>query len=129
MTRRTLVRVRWGGILLVLLGVLAGVALITVSTPLGRYIARGALAEAKILAHRRSIAVMAADSGTPPAIRAKLQLVLEARRFAADSLGLPAKDAFTQYTKLDHDTLVRVRWGGILLVLLGVLAGVALITA
>lgn len=97
--------------MLVLLGVLAGVALLVAATPMGRYLARGALAEAKILARRRSIAGMVADSATPPAVRAKLNLVLEARRFAADSLGLPAKDAFTQYTKLEHDTLVLVLSG------------------
>lgn len=111
MTRRKLVRVRWGGVLLLLLGILAGVALITAATPLGRYIVRGALAEAKILEHRRSIAAMAADSATPPAVRAKLQLVIEARRFAVDSLGLPAKNAFIQYSKLEHDTLVLVLSG------------------
>ena len=111
MTRRKLVRVRWGGILLVLLGVLAGVALLTAVTPMGRYIARGALAEARILSRRQSIAKLVADSATSPAIRAKLQLVLEARKFAADSLGLPAKNAFTQYTKLEHDTLVLVLSG------------------
>jgi predicted aminopeptidase len=110
-TRRRLVRVRWGGILLVVLGVLAGVALLTAATPMGRYLARGALAEAKILAHRESIARLAADSATPPATRAKLNLVLEARRFAVDSLGLPAKNAFTQYTRLEHDTLVLVLSG------------------
>jgi predicted aminopeptidase len=110
-TRRRLVRVRWGGILLVVLGVLAGIALLTAATPMGRYLARGALAEAKILAHRQSIAKLAADSATPAPIRAKLNLVLEARRFAVDSLGLPAKDAFTQYTKLEHDTLVLVLSG------------------
>ncbi len=111
MTRRKLVRVRWGGVLFVLLGILAGVALVTAATPMGRYIFRGAVAEAKILARRQSIAKLVADSATPPAIRAKLQLVMEARRFAVDSLGLPAKDAFTQYTKLDHDTLVLVLSG------------------
>jgi predicted aminopeptidase len=105
------VRVRWGGILLVLLGILAGVALITAATPMGRYLARGAVAEARILAHRQSIAKMIADSTTAPAVRAKLQLVQEARRFAVDSLGLPAKDAFTQYSKLEHDTLVLVLSG------------------
>jgi predicted aminopeptidase len=110
-TRRKIVRVRWGGILFVLLAVLAGAALLTAATPMGRYLARGAMAEAKILAHRQSIARLAADSATPPAVRAKLQLVLEARRFAVDSLGLPAKDAFTQYTKLEHDTLVLVLSG------------------
>jgi predicted aminopeptidase len=110
-TRRKLVRVRWGGILFVLLGILAGVALLGAVTPMGRYIARGALAEAGILSRRQSIAKLVADSATPPAIRAKLQLVLEARKFAADSLGLPAKKAFTQYTKLEHDTLVLVLSG------------------
>lgn len=104
-------RVRWGGILLVLLGVIAGLALLTAATPMGRYLARGAMAEARILARRQSIARLAADSSTPPAIRAKLNLVLEARRFAVDSLGLPAKRAFTQYTKLEHDTLVLVLSG------------------
>ncbi|HEV8409821.1 MAG TPA: aminopeptidase [Gemmatimonadaceae bacterium] len=111
MRQRKLVRVRWGGILLVLLGVLAAVALVVAATPMGRYIARGAVAEAKILGRRQSIAKMVADSSTPPAVRAKLQLVLEARKFAVDSLGLPAKDAFTQYTKLEHDTLVLVLSG------------------
>jgi predicted aminopeptidase len=105
------VRVRWGGILLVVLGVVAAMALITAATPMGRYLARGAMAEAKILARRQSIAKLAADSATPPAVRAKLNLVLEARRFAVDSLGLPAKNAFTQYTKLEHDTLVLVLSG------------------
>ena len=104
-------RVRWGGILVVLLGVLAGVALLVAATPMGRYLARGAVAETKILSRRQSIAKLVEDTATPPAVRAKLQLVLEARRFAVDSLGLPAKNAFTQYTKLEHDTLVLVLSG------------------
>lgn len=108
---RALVRVRCGGILIVLLGVVAGLALLVAATPMGRYLARGAAAEAKILARRQSIAKLAADSTTPPAVRAKLELVLEARRFAVDSLGLPAKKSFTEYTKLDHDTLVLVLSG------------------
>ena len=111
MSGKKLVRVRWGGVFFVLLGVLAGIALLTAATPMGRYLARGAVAEAKILAHRQSIAKLVADSTTPPAVRAKLQLVLEARAFAVDSLGLPAKDSFTQYTKLEHDTLVLVLSG------------------
>jgi predicted aminopeptidase len=105
------VRVRWGGIGLILLGVVAGVAVLAAATPMGRYFARGAYEEAKILSRRQSIAKLVADSTTPPGTRAKLQLVLEARRFAVDSLGLPAKDAFTQFTRLDHDTLVLVLSG------------------
>ncbi|MBI3569385.1 MAG: aminopeptidase, partial [Gemmatimonadetes bacterium] len=96
--RRRLVRARWGGIGLIVLGVLAGTALLVAATPMGRYLARGAWAEARILARRRSITALVADSATAPAVRAKLRLVLEARAFAVDSLGLPAKDAFTQFT-------------------------------
>ena len=104
-------RVRWGGIGLVLLGIVAGTALLVAVTPMGRYLAHGAWEEAKILKRRQSIARLVADSSTPALMRAKLQLVLEARRFAVDSLGLPAKDAFTQFTQLDHDTLVLVLSG------------------
>ena len=111
MRERRLVRVRWGGIGLVLLGIVAVGALLAALTPVGRYLARGAWEEGKILSRRQSIARLAADSATPPAVRAKLQLVLEARRFAVDSLGLPAKDVFTQFTQLDHDTLVLVLSG------------------
>jgi predicted aminopeptidase len=46
-----------------------------------------------------------------PETRAKLALVLEARRYSVDSLGLPAGKAFTQYTQLDSDTLVLVLSG------------------
>ena len=101
-------RVRWGGIGLIILGLLAAGAIVIAASPLGRYLVRAAAAESKILWRRRPIETLVADSATPPVIRAKLRLVLEARRFAVDSLGLPAKNAFTQYTQLDHDTLVLV---------------------
>lgn len=104
-------RVRWGGIALVLLGIVAGASLLVAATPMGRYLARGAWAEAGILARRRPISQLVNDGAIPQADRAKLRLVLEARAFAVDSLGLPAKDAFTQFTQLDHDTLVLVLSG------------------
>ena len=47
---------------------------------------------------------------TPP-IAAKLRLVLAARAFAADSIGLRAKQSFTTYSHLDRDTLVLVLSG------------------
>ncbi len=97
-----------GRLLVVLLG---GVALLAVVTPIGRYLARGAVAEGQILWRRQSIERMVADPATDAGTRAKLQLVLEARRFAADSLGLPAREAFTQFTRLEHDTLVLVLSG------------------
>jgi predicted aminopeptidase len=102
---------RLGWIGWVLLGIVGGGAALVAATPMGRYIARAAWEEGKILSRRRSIADLVADPRTPAATRAKLQLVLEARTFAADSLGLPARDAFTKFTRLDHDTLVLVLSG------------------
>lgn len=104
-------KLRWGGIGLVLLGIATGGALLLVATPLGRYIARAAWEESRILRARTPIARLVHDTMIAPAVRAKLQLVLEARAFAEDSLGLPAKEAFTQYTQLERDTLVLVLSG------------------
>ena len=79
--------------------------------PTGRYLARAAWAEGRILAHRRAITAIVADPSTPPRIAAKLNLVLAARRFAAESIGLTAKQSFTTFTQLDRDTLVLVLSG------------------
>ncbi len=93
------------------MGIVGGAALLSAATPTGRYLARGVWEEGRILARRQSIMAMALDSATPPATRAKLELVLAARRFAVDSLGLPARNSFTKFTQLDHDTLVLVLSG------------------
>ena len=105
------VRARLGGVALILLAIAAGGALLVAATPLGRYLVRAAWEEGKILRGRRSIAALVRDTTTAPATRAKLELVLDARAFARDSLGLPAKDAFTQFTQLESDTLVLVLSG------------------
>jgi len=89
------------------LGVLAAVVLFVVS-PMGCYLSRAAYEEARILARRTPIDRLVADADTPPAERAKLQLVLEARRFAADSVGLRPEQSFTRFSRLDRDTLVLV---------------------
>src|SRR5437868_10275951 len=79
--------VAWGSVLRwALRGVLALVVLIVLFlglTPLGRYLVKAGWAEAKILAGRRPIADVIADTGVTPAIRKKLQLVLDARAFAS----------------------------------------------
>jgi predicted aminopeptidase len=75
---------------------------------MGCYVSRAAIAEARILARRQPIARLAADSTQDAALRAKLRLVLEARQFAIDSLGLRAGNAFTAYSPLERDTLVLV---------------------
>ncbi len=102
---------RLGGVGLVLLGLAAGVVVLTVVTPLGRYLARAGWEEMKILKARRPIASLVADPSVAPEVRAKLALVLEARAFAEDSLGLPAEEAFTKFTQLERDTLVLVLSG------------------
>lgn len=92
-------------------GLLAFGILLLVVTPLGRYLLRAGWEEARILAARRPIAAVAADPDVDPALRAKLALVLEARAFARDSLGFPTREAFTQFTQLERDTLVLVLSG------------------
>jgi predicted aminopeptidase len=91
---------------------LAAVAIVVVAllvlTPTGRYLLRGAWEEGKILAHRRPISSILADPSTPPPLRAKLELVLAARAFASDSLGLRARESFTTYSETGHDTLTLV---------------------
>lgn len=82
-----------------------------VVTPIGRYLLRAGWEEAKILKARRPIADIVSDTTLTPAARRKLQLVLEARAFARDSLGLDAKESFTTFTQLKSDTLVLVLSG------------------
>ncbi|MBK6486336.1 MAG: aminopeptidase [Gemmatimonadetes bacterium] len=90
-----------------LASLLAAVALLALVTPDGRYVARAAWEEGKILARRRPIAAVIADSaGTSPAERRSLQLVVDARRFALDSLQLTGGESFTTYSRLERDTLV-----------------------
>ncbi len=104
-------RLRWGSVGAVLLIVFGGAAVLTAATRTGRYLVRAAWEEGRILRHRRPIAALVADTATDAVTRGKLQLVLDARAFAADSLGLPAREAFTQYSRVPSDTLVLVLSG------------------
>ncbi len=90
-------------------GGLAGLVFLYLAlTPTGHYLVRAGWEEAKILARRRSIVRMAADPRVPPATRKKLQMVLDARAFAKDSLNLAAGRSFATFSQLDSDTLVLV---------------------
>lgn len=101
----------WRLVLIGLGALLALGVLLLVATPLGRYLMRAGYEEARILAARRPIAELVADSSLDALTRGKLQLVLEARAFAEDSLGLPAGKTFTLFTQLESDTLVLVLSG------------------
>ncbi|HLB10451.1 MAG TPA: aminopeptidase [Gemmatimonadaceae bacterium] len=86
------------------LAVLAFFALV----PTGHYLVRAGWAEARILWRARPIAELVRDPSTAAATRSKLQLVLAARAFAADSVKLRAKQSFTTYSRIDRDTLIVV---------------------
>lgn len=73
-----------------------------------RYLTRAAVAEADILRRRRPIVELVNDAGTDAATRGKLLLVVAARSYAAESLGLAAGETYTTYTALARDTLVMV---------------------
>ena len=90
----------------ILLWSLGVIALLMVAFPTGRYLLRAAWEEMIILAGRRRITSVIRDPSTDSTSRAKLRVVLAARTFAADSVGLKVGDSFSSYTKLSRDTLV-----------------------
>ena len=91
-------------LLLVLLAAVA-VAGLTCS-PL--YVIRAGIEEAKILGRRREISEVIADPATTLSIRRKLELVVQARTFADQQLGLDAGESYTTYSWVDSDTLLMV---------------------
>lgn len=74
----------------------------------GCYLGRAAVEEAKILANRRPIAALLQDHSVPDSVKAKLRVVVAARRFAAESLGLNPGESFTTFSDVGRDTLVLV---------------------
>ncbi|MGK2934993.1 MAG: aminopeptidase [Gemmatimonadaceae bacterium] len=74
----------------------------------GCYLARAAVEEARILAARRPIPELLEDRTVADSVKLKLRLVVSARRYALDSLGLDAGASFTTYSDIGRDTLVLV---------------------
>src|SRR5258708_8808754 len=73
-----------------------------------RYLARAGAQEAGVLWRRSAIADLVKDRGTRPALKQRLQLVLDARRLGADSLGLAVGETYTTYADVGRDTLLLV---------------------
>jgi predicted aminopeptidase len=72
------------------------------------YVVKAGIAEMKILRARQPITRVLNDTTVAADTRGKLTFVLEARRFAADELGIDVGDSYTMYTELDRDTLALV---------------------
>lgn len=72
------------------------------------YVVKAGIAEVGILRARQPIHEVLNDSTVDPGTRGKLAYVVEARRFAAEDLGIDVGDSYTMFTQLDRDTLALV---------------------
>ncbi|MEN8376682.1 MAG: aminopeptidase, partial [Gemmatimonadota bacterium] len=72
------------------------------------YVLRAGYEEAKLLSRRRPIDEVRADANITAEERRKLDLVVQARTFARESLGLDVGDSYTTYATVDSDTLLLV---------------------
>ncbi len=72
------------------------------------YVIRAAWEEARILARRRSITDILNDPTLDIETRAKLELVIQARSFAARDLKLDVGDSYTSFSDIGRDTLALV---------------------
>lgn len=95
-------------VLLILAGALiAGYGTAYVASEDVRYLTRAGLEQTKILEARTPIAEILGRPDTPAETRAQLQLVLDARDFAAE-IGYQAKETYTTYADVGRDTLLLV---------------------
>jgi predicted aminopeptidase len=72
------------------------------------YVLRLGWTEARILARREPIAELLAGNEVTPALRERLRLVLAARRFAADRLGLSVGESYATFAEVGREAIVHV---------------------
>jgi predicted aminopeptidase len=99
---------RFALVLLVIVGILmAGYGTAYIASPEVRFLSRAGMEETHILQGRRPISKMVKDEKLDPELRQRLQLVLDARDFAA-TLGFAAGKTYTTYADVGRDTLLLV---------------------
>jgi predicted aminopeptidase len=101
----------WGRVLRrllvwVVVGVPAVLVLGLVVSPDARYLARGGYEEARILLRRKPLERLVTNPDTPASLRQRLQLVLAARAYGADSMHLSVGKTYTTYADVKRDTLL-----------------------
>jgi predicted aminopeptidase len=95
-------------VLLIIVGaIMAGYGTAYLASDDVRYLTRAGIEQTRILESREPIPAMLRDPKTDSATRASLQLVLDARDFAA-KLGYDAKQTYTTYADIGRDTLLLV---------------------
>jgi predicted aminopeptidase len=72
----------------------------------GCYLMQAAGGQMAIASKRAPIAVVIADSSTPPELRTRLEYVVAARDFASRELGLPDNDSYRSYADLGRPFVV-----------------------
>jgi predicted aminopeptidase len=80
-----------------LLALLTLLALLPTGCSTLRYLGQQAVGQLHLLRIRRPVEDVLADPATPPALKARLELALEARQFGIDHLGLRGGAEFTRY--------------------------------
>jgi predicted aminopeptidase len=86
--------------------VLAGCLLLLLPGCGTMYIAQAAHGQWEVVHGRRPIDTVMADAATPPALRARLAAVRDAREFASRNLGLPDNRSYRSYADLKRTYVV-----------------------